>query len=203
MYDELLQAIKQISEELSQTSGWDIASVVIGGISILLTIVVLVYNHISIKLTQRSVQQAVNLQMFEKRLELYNAIADDEAFYSAPLSLKIAYNEQVYHLYSDIVALCEKRWENIVDYAVHFRADSLYNKKHGNVCSELYEEYAKGMQHQIRLRDTEHLTAEDKKKVTALEKHKADTDLIHQEICDKYAQLEEKMRTILEQSIDL
>ena len=87
MESELVRAIQQISEELGKTSGWDIAGVVISGISVILTVAVLAYNHKAIKLTQQSVQQAVNLQLFEKRLELYNAISGDQAFYDVPLSL--------------------------------------------------------------------------------------------------------------------
>lgn len=200
--NQLIQAIQQISEELSQTSGWDIAGVIIGGIGIILTIVVLWYNHKSIELTQRSIRQAIDLQLFEKRLELYNAIAEDTAFYNAPLSLKIAYNEEIYNLHSNIVELCEKRWKNIDEYAALFRANGLYELEHGNVCHELYEAYTKEIEHQIQLRNAGRLTDEDKKKASVLEKHKADADLIHQEICKKYSQLEKKMRTILNQSIN-
>lgn len=46
MNAEIVEAIR----ELGQTSCWEKASVIIGGISILLTLVVLWYNHKSIKL---------------------------------------------------------------------------------------------------------------------------------------------------------
>ena len=59
-----MQAVQRITEELSQTSGWDIAGVIIGGIGTILTIVVLWYNHKSIELTQRSIRQAIDLQLF-------------------------------------------------------------------------------------------------------------------------------------------
>ena len=62
--NELVQAVQRITEELSQTSGWDIAGVIIGGIGTILTIVVLWYNHKSIELTQRSIRQAIDLQLF-------------------------------------------------------------------------------------------------------------------------------------------
>lgn len=203
MEPELIQAVRQISEELSQTSGWEIADIIIGAIGVILTVVVLVYNHIAIKLTQRSVQQAVDLQLFEKRLELYNALTDDRAFYDAPLSLKIAYNAEIYQLYSDIVELCKKRWVNICDFAVLFGVKSLYEKDHGNICLELYEAYTREIEHEIQLRNTGHLRDAEKKRASSLESHKADADLIHHEICEKHAQLEEKMRTILNQSINL
>ena len=57
MNAEIVEAIR----ELGQTSCWEKASVIIGGISILLTLVVLWYNHKSIKLTQQTMRQAINL----------------------------------------------------------------------------------------------------------------------------------------------
>lgn len=200
---ELVWAIQQISEELGKTSEWDIASVVISGISVILTVAVLVYNHKAIKLTQQSVQQAVNLQLFEKRLELYNAIAGEQAFYDVPLSLKIAYNQEVYDLYLEIMELCKKRWTNICEFAVLFGIKNLYEKEHGNVCSGLYAEYTKEIEHQIKLGKDGHLSDAEHKRAVALEKHKTDADLMQEKICKKYAQLEEKMRSILNQSIQL
>lgn len=203
MEDELIQAIQQISEELSQTSGWDIASVFIGGFGIFLTIVVLWYNHKSIELTQLSIRQAINLQLFEKRLELYNAIESDTAFYNAPLSLKIAYNEEIYLLYSEIVELCEKRWAKIWEFAQVFRVIGLENREHGNVCHELYEEYSKKIENELRIQKAgASAQYTDDGKVISLEDHKANTDSLHEAICEKYAQLERKMKTILNQSID-
>lgn len=201
--NELVQAVQRITEELSQTSGWDIAGVIIGGIGTILTIVVLWYNHKSIELTQRSIRQAIDLQLFEKRLELYNAIGDDTAFYNAPLSLKIAYNEEIYLLYSEIVELCEKRWAKIWEFAQVFRVIGLENREHGNVCHELYEEYSKQIENELRIQKVgASVQYTDDGKVISLENHKADTDLLHEAICKKYAQLEEKMKTILNQSID-
>lgn len=197
MNSELIEAIR----ELGKTSLLDIISVGIGIIGTFLTLIVLYYNHKSIQLTQKTMQQAIGLQLYEKRLELYNAITDEQAFYVAPLSLKIAYNQEVYNLYSDIVELCEKRWENIYEFAVRFGVNSLYKKAHGNICCELYEEYIKAIKHQIQLRKTGHLSDVDKKNALVLEKHKEDADLMHQEICKKHAELEEKMRTILNQSM--
>ena len=201
--NELVQAVQRITEELSQTSGWDIAGVIIGGIGTILTIVVLWYNHKSIELTQRSIRQAIDLQLFEKRLELYNAIGDDTAFYNAPLSLKIAYNEEIYLLYSEIVELCEKRWAKIWEFAQVFRVIGLENREHGNVCHELYEEYSKQIENELRIQKMgARAQYTDDGTVFSLENHKANTDSLHEAISDKCAQLEEKMKTILKQSID-
>lgn len=200
---ELVQAIQQISEELSKTSGWDKASVFIGGIGIVLTLIVLWYNHKSIELTQRSIRQAIDLQLFEKRLELYNAIKDDTAFYNAPLSLKIAYNEEIYLLYSEIVELCERRWEQILQFALVFHVISLENREHGNICHELFEEYTKQIESKIQtMQKGAPAQCANNGKVDSLQNFKANTDLLHKSICQKYNQLEEKMRNILNQSIN-
>lgn len=184
-------------------NSWDAVSACAAWAGAIGTVAVLVYNHWTIKLTQRSVRQAIDLQMFEKRLELYNAIASDKAFYSAPLSLKIAYNEEIYHLYSDIVELCEKRWAKIWEFAQVFRLLDLENKEHGNVCHELYEEYTKQIENKIRIQKAGRSTQyTDDGKEISLENYKINTDSLHKAICEKYTQLEGKMRTILNQSIN-
>ena len=59
---------------------------------------------------------------------------------------------------------------------------------------------SKEIEHQIQLRKDGHLSDAEP---LSLEKHKADADLMHEEICKKYVQLEEKMSSILNQSIQL
>lgn len=199
MNAELIEAIR----ELGKTSPWDIAGVVIGIIGTLLTLVVLYYNHKSIQLTQKTMQQAIGLQLYEKRLELYNAITDENAFSTAaPISLKIVYTENIYQLYSDIVELCKRRWDKMWDYALTFRVIGWENKGHGNICPELYKAYIEHIDRELQLRregnPTEYTNIQQ---IYSLKKHKEDTSELHEEICKKYAQLEEKMRTILNQSI--
>ena len=127
MNTELIEVIR----ELGKTSPWDIASVVIGIIGTLLTLVVLYYNHKSIELTQKTMQQAISLQLYEKRLELYNAITDEQAFSNAaPVSLKIVYTENIYQLYSEIVRLCDERWDKIIAFSLLFPIDNLSNMQH-------------------------------------------------------------------------
>ena len=162
------------------------------------------YNHKSIKLTQRSVQQAIDLQLFEKRMELYNALADDRAFIVAPLSLKIAYSEEVYQLYSDIVELCEKRWEKICDFAVAIGYKGYEGYEHGNVCHELYRTYTQLIEEQIQIsKEREALGCNGIIKTQTLEKHKESTDSLHAAICEKISLLERNMKMILEQSITI
>lgn len=182
---------------------WDAIAAYAAWVGAIGTIAVLVYNHIAIELTQKSVRQAVDLQLFEKRLELYNAIKEDTAFYNAPLSLKIAYNEEIYLLYSEIVELCKKRWEQIGEFALVFHVINLENREHGNVCHGLYEEYTKQIESRIRTMQKGVPTrCAAKDKVDPLQNSKANTDSLHKSICQKFDQLEEKMRTILNQSIN-
>lgn len=197
---ELVQSIQQISEELSKTSGWDIASVFIGAISIFLTIWVLIYNRKAIELTQKSVRQAVDLQLFEKRLELYNAIGKDTAFYSAPLSLKIAYTVEIYELYAEIAELCEKRWVKIKELAQALERDDILSMAHGNTCYELYELYRRGAEYAINNNIV--VYRPDGTRIS-LENHMANTETLHEEVCKKYCLLEKEMKAYIEQSIKI
>lgn len=184
-------------------NNWDAIAACAAWAGAIGTIAVLIYNHIAIELTQKSVRQAVDLQLFEKRLELYNTIKDDTAFYNAPLSLKIAYNEEIYLLYSEIVELCERRWEQILEFALVFHVISLENREHGNICHELFEEYTKQIESKIQtMQKGAPAQCADNGKVDSLQNFKANTDLLHKSICQKYNQLEEKMRNILNQSIN-
>lgn len=187
-------------------TSWECVSAFAAWAGAIGTIAVLVYNHKAIKLSQRSIQQAIDLQLFEKRLELYNAMADDTAFYSAPLSLKIAYNEEIYLLYSDIVELCEKRWVKIREFAQAYRIKELKSMEHGNMCYQMYGTYTSLIEEEILL------SKENAEKylcryteegyVFNLERNRDNTDFLHKTMREKYIQLEEKMRTILNQSID-
>lgn len=184
-------------------NSWDAISAVAAWIGAIGTIWVLCYNHKAIKLTQRSVQQAIDLQLFEKRLELYNAITDKRAFSAVSLSVKIAYTEEIYQLYSDIVELCEKRWAEIWEFAQCFHYIELENYEHENICQELYESYSQKIENQIRKRKNGTFTQTNNNQLISLEEHKATVDSLQKEICDKYALLEQQMKMILEQSINL
>lgn len=185
-------------------NSWDAISACAAWAGAIGTVAVLIYNHIAIELTQKSVRQAVDLQLFEKRVALYNAITDDRAFYNAPLSLKIVYNEEIYQLYSDIVELCEKRWAKIWEFAQAFRVYGWEKRGHGNVCHELYGLYTKQIETEIQNQNADmHKHYTNDGKAFHLESNLENATHLHKEICKKYAQLEEKMRTILEQSIDL
>lgn len=199
MNSELIEAIR----ELGKVNWLDFLSVLISGVSALLTIIVLWYNHRSIQLTQKTIQQATNLQLYEKRLELYNAITDERAFSKeVPISLKIVYTEEIYRLYSNIAELCEKRWAKMWSFAQIYNIMGWDSWGHGNVCYELYRSYDQLIEKEIEAEKEGALPRYTKDgKVFSLENNKANVDSLHDEICKKYAELEEKMRTILNQSM--
>ena len=193
MNSELLQAIQQISRELSQPSNWDIAGVIIGGIGVILTIVVLWYNHKSIKLAQHSIQQAIRLQLYEKRLELYSALAEDTAFEEIPMSLKIVYSEEIYNLYNEISNLCRKRSQNILELYVLRRDPKMCSIPCWNVCKPMFQKYLKDVDDTIKK-----LPAKEK----TLTVQKKESQDLHKEICRQYNELESKMRSILKESVE-
>lgn len=199
MNTELIEAI----QELGKPSLLDIISVGIGIVGTFLTLVVLYYNHKSIQLTQKTMQQAIGLQLYEKRLELYNTITDGTAFSTvAPISLKIVYTEDIYQLYSEIVDLCDERWNKIMEFSLLFPIKNLENMQHGNICHKLYDLYIDRIDRALQLKEQDDPTDyQNIQQIFALREHKKETSVIHKKICEKYSQLEEKMRTILNQSM--
>lgn len=201
MSTEIIEVIR----ELGQTSCWEKASVIIGGISTLLTFVVLWYNHKSIKLTQQTMRQAIGLQLYEKRLELYSTITDEKAFSkAAPISLKIVYTEDIYQLYSEIVELCDERWNKIMEFSLVFPIADLEKMQHGNICQNLYNLYLNRVEQALQLEARYDPTdCQNIRQIFSLKKHKEEIVEIHRKICEKYPQLEEKMRTMLNQSMKI
>ena len=181
-------------------NNWDAIEACAAWVGAIGTIAVLIYNHIAIELTQKSVRQAVDLQLFEKRLELYNAIGKDTAFDSAPLSLKIAYTVEIYELYAEIAELCEKRWVKIKELAQALERDDILSMAHGNTCYELYELYRRGAEYAINNNIV--VYRPDGTRIS-LENHMANTETLHEEVCKKYCLLEKEMKAYIEQSIKI
>ena len=188
MNAEIVEAIR----ELGQTSCWEKASVIIGGIGTLLTFVVLWYNHRSIKLTQQTMRQAINLQLYEKRLTLYSRLSKDDAFVDAPQELKIVFSDEIYSLYLEIVGLCDEQTECFWEYCVLTHQDDKYNFGKRNVSEEDYRRIITDID-----RTTDFLPTHREE----LKGCKRRMENVHQEICDKYARLEVKMKKIIEDSI--
>ena len=184
-------------------NSWDAVSAIAAWAGAIGTVAVLVYNHKAIELSQRSIQQAIDLQLLEKRLELYAATDSDQGFLHAPNSLSIAYSEEVYVLYVQMVELCRERWEKICEFAVLFNIKGWETWEHGNLCYDMYDTYTKHIENEIkrRKRISDIQGAQDRQ-VISLEKHKADTDELHMKMCRTYFLLESKMKEILDKSMN-
>lgn len=158
------------------------------------TVMVLWYNHRAIKLTQCSVQQAINLQLYEKRLELYSALSEDTAFEQVPMSLKIVYSEEIYNLYTEISELCHKR-SRLIHLLYELRRNAaLREAPCWNVCESIFQRYLEDMETTIKLNPS---------RGERLIKQKTEVEELHQRICHRYVELESKMKKVLEESINI
>lgn len=143
----IVEALNTINYSLTHPTGWEIASAIISGLSCALTVVVLFYNHKSIKIAQVSVRQATNLQLYEKRLELFKHLLDDNAFQTVPLELKIVYSEEIYTLFEEISKLCHERNEKIDEYNIF---SSRTFDVSFNVCRETVREFERFINREIQ-----------------------------------------------------
>lgn len=174
-------------------NSWTAISAVAAWAGALGTVAILWYNHKTIRLTQRSVRQAVGLQLYEKRLELYSALSKDTAFEQVPMSLKIVYSEEVYSLYSEISKLCYERRKNIIELYTIRRSLSMCELSCWNVCESIYQQYLKDIDNAIRLLPV---------RADKFGLQKAETQVLHSRICHLYEKLEEKMKNILKDSFE-
>lgn len=188
MNAELIEAIR----ELGETSWLDILSVAISGISAILTIIVLWYNHRSIQLTQKTIQQATNLQLYEKRMELYSGLLGDNAFEKAPLELKIVFSEKIYTLYAEVVALCNMQINAFSEYCFVLKYHSRYDITEHNVSDDAYKDIISNMDKAIKLFPV---------KSAAIREHKKAIETIHQNIISKIEILECEMKKFIDESI--
>lgn len=193
LMDELINVLDEIAEELSKPSKLDIANAGIGIISIILTVVVLWYNHRSIKLTQRSVRQAINLQLYEKRLEYYSQLPKDNAFKEVPLGLKIVYSDEIYNLYKETSHLCETKVQLIEEFYLVFSFVDGKIKPFWNICDEQFQKYIDHLDLCLKGCNID--------KRNSLLKHKQESEKIQREL-KKYTVLEDKMQNILRNSLD-
>lgn len=173
-------------------NSWNAISAVAAWAGALGTVAILWFNHKTIRLTQRSVRQAVGLQLYEKRLELYSALSKDTAFEEVPMELKILYSEEVYSLYFEISKLCYERRKNIVELYIIRRHPSSCEIPSWNVCEQIYQQFLKDLDDTIKW-----LPGREEE----LSLHKANTQELHSRICHLYGKLEEKMENILNESV--
>ena len=178
-------------------NSWNAISAVATCAGAIGTVVVLWYNHKAIELTQVSVQQAINLQLYEKRLELYSALSKDTAFEQVPMSLKIVYSEEIYDLCIEISELCYKRSRFIHALYELRRNAALREAPCWNVCESKFQQYLENIEYLIGMTEM----GVSRKKT--LIQQKAAAEELHQRICHQYIELESKMKKVLEESINI
>lgn len=172
---------------------WEAISATATWVGAMGTVLVLWYNHRSISLTQRSVQQAINLQLYEKRLELYTALSRDDAFKQAPLEVKIVYSETIYVLYKQISDLCNQK-ANLME-ELYLLTAFLDGKAEPcwNVGEEQFQKYMKQLELCIK--------GQDGHRKDSLIRHKNESQNVQDQIRSKYRTLEAMMRMVLKDSI--
>ena len=74
MESELAQAIQRIAQGLNQADPLDVINLIISAVSALATVAVLYYNHRTIDLAQKAMQQSLHLTFYEKMLAVANNI---------------------------------------------------------------------------------------------------------------------------------
>jgi len=199
----IVKALDSINYSLSHPTNWEIASVIISGISLFATVFVIFYNRKSITMAQKSINQAVNLQLYEKRLELFNRLSAQNAFENAPLELKIVFSNQIYTLYNEISVLCRKRWEIVGEY-VGFCL--VYNSKFHqmppieplyNLCDETISFVIGKMEQSIQRYKDNSVALED------LSSKKDVVEKLSEQIRKKLPALEKEMEQIIKNSIGI
>lgn len=198
----LERALNSINNSLNHPTGWEVASVIISGLGLIATVIVIIYNHKSIMISQKSIRQAVSLQLYEKRLVLFNHLSDQDAFKNAPLELKIVFSDQVYAKYKEIAELCQVRWKKTEEYldscmvfgSKHMpHVDSLYN-----LCEETMSTIDDNMEQTIQsIKDSNHSRTE------SLIRKQKDIQKLTKEIREKLPVLEQEMGKIVKESIGI
>lgn len=189
----------EVIRELGQTSCWEKASVIIAGISTFLTLVVLWYNHKSIKLTQQTIKltqqtmrQAINLQLYEKRLTLYSGLSRDDAFVDAPLELKIVFSMEIYNQYKELVDLCEKQRKTFESFTNEYKGRSQYDCKGYETSENAYNRMIEAIQSASR---TNVNTA------NCVKKYKKELEEVHKRIAENIKKIDDDMKKVIEDSI--
>ncbi len=191
----MIDAINSINYTLNHPTRWEIASVIISALSLLFTIIIIFYNYKSIKTANKSIQQSMDLHLYEKRLKLLNDIQTIDAFKAVPIEIKMVYSENIYILYSEIATLFCKRNDIL---ATLDRFDTLTNWQQFNDYSiSANEEIIKDVDR--ILKNPEML--KDEEKVKNVKKIRETASVCIEEIKIKYDCLEKQMAQLLIESI--
>lgn len=173
----------------------DILESLVSIFGLLLTIIVIIYNHKAIKLTQESIKQATSLQLYEKRLELYNSLSSKNAFDvdNIPNAIKIVFSDELYEMYKQIAELCQERLDKIHEFVLIFNINYQI-PSYFNISEEEFCFFENEINKKIEIMQNED-------KIASLQNHRDTVKNIHDEICYKQKQLEQKMKNIINDSI--
>ena len=106
MISELVQAVGKFIQSLDTNELFDLWSIILSAISTLVAILVLCYNHKAIKLTQKGMQQTLNLVFYEKMLSVANNIEKGD-FSNTDIEIKLLFGDTVLQNIHHIIKLNE------------------------------------------------------------------------------------------------
>lgn len=195
----IVEALNSINYSLTHPTRWEIASVIISAVSLILTVVVLFYNHRSISLAQKSIKQAVDLQLYEKRLELFKHLSEQDAFKNVPIEIKIVFSDSLYDLYADISILCQKRWEKIYECYVLGIVHEERISPFYNLCTESMKEINQVIVGKIQVLKKSPVTY---RQAEALITQQSEINNFTEQITEKINTLEKMMSQIIKKSIE-
>lgn len=198
----IVEALDSINYSLTHPTGWEMASVIISAVSLILTVAVLFYNHRSISLAQKSIKQAIDLQLYEKRLELFKRLSEQNAFLKVPVEIKIVYSDEIYNLYSAISLLCKKRVDLLADYNQRFCLYETIVGQYYNVCDDKMQDIKDYITQKVReLQESKNLDCEHR--ANSLIEYQKELEEYTNAISEKYSMLERLMERQLKISIGI
>lgn len=178
---------------------WEAISATAAWVGTAGTIVVLWYNHKAIQLTQRSVQQSIDLQLYDKRQAIFDETFTELAFLKTSPNIKILYSDEIYSLHKQISELCHNRYEFIfpfIAFKIHekWNIDRLYN-----VCKPTIDDILDFIELQINFQEQQKCW--DKETVERTLKNVQIIKSQTKEIEEKIQLLQKKMEDFLKKSI--
>ena len=92
--EKILQALNEITTAISTTSFWDIAGVVVAGLALLGSLAVLYQNRKSIEISKVAIQKSIDLQMFDKMVQVANKIENND-YSSTTMEISTLFSKEI------------------------------------------------------------------------------------------------------------
>lgn len=190
----MIDILNSINYTLAHPTCWEKASVIFSCISLILTAVVLYYNHKSIKAANKSIKQSIDLHLYEKRLELFKHIKNPDSFYEIPIEIKIIYSDKIYDLCMEISNLCYKRLDELKQLSV-FNPNWQISSYYYNI----FEQAVKDVDAMLGFYKSS--LSYDEEKFKSMKAIREEVNVYTQEIKKKYNILEKQMEKFLIESM--